>query len=215
YEKPEVLLHLGSPLRGVPLSDKNIYQKVTSRQSVNLSLIGEMQIYAKALEKVSTTLISAKDKATFAQTLQQFLISFAEHTRHYGWVSEPTALDSIPIPVNKEGFPANPDLFARTVAETLFGNTYLQKGERMNGLQVQLDDLSSIVVGLKFFDLTDVYSTLDKTPEQVSKMSQDEYKKYTVLQILHHMNLVIEESNDYYDRYLFLTGLFNLTNNKK
>lgn len=220
YEAPEKLLstsglaaiNAGGKIggRNVPqLSESNLSAKVLNRQSVNLSLIGQMQIYTKALEKLANGFYPGpnQQKVLLKQKVQDFLLAFAEHTRHFYYVNEPAALDSIPIE-NMQ----NPLLFSQDVAKTLFADSYDKKSQRQQQLLIELGELSAILIGLDYTEIDNIEAELDHTPEKVAAMGPADYKKYTVLQIVHHMRLLVDETNEYYDKYLFLTGLFNLTN---
>jgi hypothetical protein len=105
----------------------------------------------------------------------------------------------------------NPFLFSQDVSRTLFGNSFEEKTQRMGQLMDLTGELSADLVGLNFDDIDNIATETTFTALQVSQMTPAEYKKYTVLQIVKHIRLLLEETNNYYDSYIFLAGLFNLT----
>lgn len=190
------------------ITDANLHQKVLDSRFVNMSLIGQMQVYTKALEKVSSAILNPSDKQNLSRKLQNFVLLFAEHTRHFKHTNPSSALNAIPM--DSIGSP-NPFLFSQDVSRTLFGNSFEEKTQRMGQLMDLSGELSADLVGLNFDDIDNIATETTFTAQQVSQMTPAEYKKYTVLQIVKHIRLLLEETNNYYDSYIFLAGLFNLT----
>ncbi len=209
YDSPSILVsRVHNRGRANLITERNLHEKVLNRQSVNMSLIGQMQIYGKVLEKVSTTILTQGNRTAFSTKLQNFILQFAEHTRHFKYANSTDALDAISME-NIGG--ANPFLFTQDVSRTLFSNTFEEKTQRMGQLMDLSGELSADLVGINFNDIDNIATETTFTALEVSQMSPEAYKKYTVLQILKHIRLLLEETNNYYDTYIFLAGLFNLT----
>lgn len=213
YESADLLVANNETYRGPrsvlnPSTENNLHQKVLNRQNVNRSLIGQMQIYAKTLEKVSSVVLNQSEKQNLSRKLQNFVLLFAEHTRHFKHINSSSALNAIPM--ESIGSP-NPFLFSQDVSRTLFGNSFEEKTQRMGQLMDMSGELSADLIGVNFDDIDNIATEITFTAQQVSQMTPAEYKKYTVLQIVKHIRLLLEETNNYYDSYIFLAGLFNLT----
>ncbi len=215
YESPSLLVANNSVYRGprsaaTPTNESNVHHKVLNRESVNMSLIGQMQIYTKALEKVTGGFYPGPNQRRVAlkQKLDHFLLLFAEHTRHIRHANDAASINDIPL---ENITSPNPFLFTQDVSRTLFGNSFEEKTQRMGQLMDLSGELSADLVGLNFDDIDNIATEITFTAQQVSQMTPAEYKKYTVLQIVKHIRLLLEETNNYYDSYIFLAGLFNLT----
>jgi hypothetical protein len=192
---------------------KLLTRKIANKYRLDLSLIGQMQILVQALNKVASPGLSSIEKRELEQQTQFLLGLFAEHVRHFTYQNEPISLRSLlSTELEKlisKPLDADPRAFSKAVTEQLFSYSYKQKNTRQRALQVELGKLSELLVGENLDRIENIEKRLDFTAQQVAAMPPEEYRKYTVLQIIQHMSLVVDETTTYYDNFLFLAGLFN------
>lgn len=207
------------------IDDKNsLSKKVAQKQSLNLSLIGQMQILGSALEKVSSAGLRASEKNQLKESIHLFLLNFAEHTRHIKYQNDPSTLNTLLTEgigkVIAQPLQADPTLFVKDVTKHLFAGEMEKKTSRQRALQLELAALGESILGpnpnpnnqateTNIDKIANIEEALKFSAVEVAKMTPAEYRKYTVLQIIQHMSLVIDETSGYYDNYLFLAGLFN------
>jgi hypothetical protein len=213
YAGPQQLLDMGLFGKADKFDANSIYTKIGQKSSLNLSLIGHMQILTLALDKVSHHGLKASEANDYKKKRQLFLNSYVEHTRHFSYKNEPSNLKSaleaqIDSLVSKP-LDADPAKFSKLVTDTLFADSFKAKNVRQRDLQQQLGILSESLTGENLNKIQNIDKRLGFTAQEVSKMTPQEYRKYTILQIIQHMSLLIDETTSYYDNYVFLTGLFN------
>jgi hypothetical protein len=194
-------------------NSKLLPKKIANKYRLDLSLIGQMQVLTQALNKVASPTLSSLEKSQLEQQTQYIVALFAEHTRHFTYQNEPISLRSL---LNTElekviQKPLEPDprSFSKAITNQLFAQSYKQKNDRQRTLQIELGKLSEWLIGENLDRIENIDKRLDFTAQQVAAMPPEEYRKYTVLQIIQHMSLVVDETTTYYDNFLFLAGLFN------
>ncbi len=213
YAEPQQLLDMGLFGNAEKFDAKEIYTKIGQKSSLNLSLIGHMQLLSLALDEVSIHGLTGADLTRYLKNRKYFLTSYAEHTRHFSYNKEPSNLDFL-LKVQIESLvskplDADPAKFSELVTKTLFADSFKRKNARQRELQQQLGTLSEFLTGENLNKIQNIDKRLGFTAQEVSRMNPQEYRKYTILQIIQHMSLLVDETTSYYDNYVFLTGLFN------
>lgn len=194
----------------------SLYKQIAQKRYLNQSLIAHLQLLTTALKKVSLYNADGDRARKILSDIQRFLVNFAEHTRHFTYEGEannlrPVLENQIKVLIST---PVDPDSinmfkFAETVTHTLFADSFKKKNERQRQLQLQLGALSEFLTGENLNKIQNIDKRLNFTAQQVAEMNPMEYRKYTILQIIQHMSLLVDETTSYYDNYLFMTGLFS------
>jgi hypothetical protein len=188
---------------------KKLYSK-----SINLSLIGQMQILAESLKTISAlTLTETGEKSQFSAALNDMLLKYAEHTRHFQYSDQFTKVDGA-LEKQLQVLAANPEKidmvsFSKQITTATFGQDFEAMSQRHNDLRTRINHLSKLMVGEDFGDVDfSKYQLIEA--KAIPKMSRQEYEKYIVYNIIHQMSLLLVETTRYYDDYLYLKSLFSL-----
>lgn len=192
-----------------------------NKTSLNASLIGHIQVITQLIDRLADKYEKPDEIRQVTQEINQLMADHTLHMKFFGGIKNveehlnSRLLKLKDMEMNPQDVEKELKRFGEEITKLAFQDSREQLTERIQLLTDKLDELSLLMIDQKVTEIDEISLAMHRaaSPEDISQFDEKEYKFYTGLQIISHLDGVLDEINNYYYNYIHLQDLFAIEKN--